>query len=284
MNEFVKNVVAAMSEGKWALADTINFWMFDGYSVWCECDNCEALGTPTDRNLRLVYRLRQEILKARADGRLKRDILIEFPTYVDIIKPPTKPMPADFDYKACQPVFFPIERCYVHSFADPKCTELNQQYMKDYLGWTTDPGRLFKGEMFIGEYYNVSHFNHLPIVLDEIMRVDIPWYYEHGARHMHYMHTPVANWGTRSLTQWQLASMLWNPQLDVDKLLDDYFKGRYGKAAGPMRKFYDSLRAAMSNSTEVRYPVQAHLMSNSKDIFTHKHMQYTVSHPETDDG
>ncbi|MCE5230977.1 DUF4838 domain-containing protein [bacterium] len=281
--EFMKNVVNALSKGKWALADSINFWMFDGYNCFCDCAECQKLGSHTDRNMGLILRLRAEIDKARKDGRLKHDLSIQFLTYADIIEPPTKPLPADFDYNKCQPIFFPIDRCYVHTFADPKCS-YNQKYFGNYLGWAEGDSRTFKGQMFVGEYYNVSHFNHLPVVLDEIMRADIPWYYRHGARHMHYMHTPVANWGTRTLTQWQLARMLWNPMQDVDKLLDDYYAGRYGEAADGMRDFYGSLRTAMCNSYEVRYPIAANLMKNSKQIFTSNHMQYQTAHFDKDDG
>lgn len=283
VTEFINHIVDALSQGKWAFADSINFWLFDGFNRYCDCPKCQALGSYTDRNMALILRLRSEIDKARREGRLQRDVSIQFLTYQDVIAPPTRPLPADFDYAKCQPIFFPISRCYVHAFDDPNCS-YNQKYIKDYLGWAEGAHRTFKGEMFVGEYYGISRFNHLPLVLDEIMRADIPWYYAHGARHLHYMHTPVANWGTRTLTQWQFARMLWDPVLNVDQLIDDYYTGRYGPAAAPMRDFYASLRTAMCNLHEVRYPIQANLMKNSREIFTSNHMQYKTAHFDTDDG
>ncbi|MCE5228215.1 DUF4838 domain-containing protein [bacterium] len=278
VHELMKNIVDALINTKWQYADSINMWMFDGADRWCRCDKCKALGSLTDRNFRIVYALQKELEKAKAEGRLKRDVMIGFLAYDELIEPPTKPLPADFDFQHMWATYFPILRCYVHRFDDPKCTELNREYFKQYQGWI-GPDRKFTGPLFIGEYYNVSRFHHLPIVFDEIQRADIPYFYKTGARAFHYMHVPVANWGTRSLTQWQLSRMLWNPDIDVDALLNDYYTGRYGPAADQMRKVYASLRTALSNCHEVRMPMMDTLNAGKGNLFEHKHMQYVPNHP-----
>lgn len=282
--EFAKNVVNALIDTDWKNADSINVWMMDGTDRWCECEECKKLGTLTDRNFRILYRFQQELKKARAEGRLKRDVTVQFLAYHELIDPPKAPLPADFDFDHCIATYFPILRCYAHAFNDPKCAEINRQYDAAYRGWSVDSNRLFKGPLFIGEYYNVSRFNHLPLVLDDIMRADIPYFYKTGARAFHYMHAPTANWGTRTLTQWQMARMLWDPNLNVDALLNDYYTGRYGPAADAMRKVHDCLRTAMSNAHVMRFPLQDALQNGAKPLFPTKHMRMEVSHPETDDG
>ncbi len=271
LDEFFPKVVAALGTGRWQMADILNFWMFDNRKSWCECEACTALGSPTDRNILLVHRLRREILAAREDGRLKRDVEVQFPIYLDTIAAPTRPLPADYDYAHCVPVFFPIRRCFVHVFEDASC-EFNAGYLGDYQGWVVDPERHYRGQFMVGEYYNVSRYNHLPVVLDEMMRVDIPYFHRTGVRHFHYMHAPVANWGTRTLTQWQLARMLWDPELDVDALLEDYFAGRYGPAGPRMRVFYEALGRAMNNATEVRYGLQNRLNAGAEELFPGPHL------------
>jgi len=98
--EFMKNFVQAIAGGRYRDAQVIRFWTLDG-GRWCQCDACKALGTPTDRNLLLVNRLRQEIEAARKAGRINRPIAMEFLAYADVLQPPTKPLPADFDYVNC---------------------------------------------------------------------------------------------------------------------------------------------------------------------------------------
>ncbi len=280
--ELMKGIVSDLVDGEFRYADNVNFWMLDG-GKWCECAECAALGTQTDRNLILVHRLGQEIKKAQADKRIGREISVGFLSYLDVIEPPTK-IPEGFDYEQCIVTYFPIRRCYVHTFDDPDCTEYNAEYVGHYKGWFLNPDRLYRGEMFIGEYYNVSRFNHLPLVLDEVMAADIPYYYQTGARHFHYMHLPSENWGTRAQTQWLMARLLWDTEIDVESELDDYFKGRYGPAADQMRAVYGQMRTAYSNSAAIRYTLRSSLNGGSPEVFTKKHLQATATHPATDDG
>ncbi len=282
-SELMKNVVQCLIDGKWQDADSINFWTLDG-GKWCECEDCKALGTPTDRNLLLVHRLRAEIKKAMKEQRLHRNVQIAFLAYADVIEPPTRALPADFDYENCTATFFPIGRCYVHTFDDPTCTEINQRYVKQYVGWAADPQRHYQGQIFIGEYYNVSVFKCLPIVFRHTMSSDIPHYHRTGARHMHYMHCTTRNWGTRALTNYQMAKMLWKPGLDAEALFADYLAGRYGAAKETMRECYLRLERALANCRLMRGSLAKGLERDAPKLFPFKHMRYEEFHPETDDG
>jgi len=42
------------------------------------------------------------------------------------------------------------------------------------------------------------------------MAADIPWYYQTGARHFHYMHVPTGLWGTWRINQYLMGRLLWN--------------------------------------------------------------------------
>lgn len=281
--ELTKNLVQDLIDGEWRDSDTINFWTLDG-GKWCECDNCKALGTPTDRNLLLVHHLRQAILEARREGRLHRDVQVMFLAYADVVEPPTRPVPEDFDYEGCIATFFPIVRCYVHALDDPTCTEYNARYQKHYYGWAVDPERHYRGQIFIGEYYNVSGYKCLPICFKSSMAHDISYYYDTGARHMHYMHCTTGNWGNKALTNYQLARMLWDPDLDVEALYHDYFRGRYGAAAPVLRGFYDSLETALSNVSELKYGLSRRLESDAANLLPREHMHYEAFAPEHNDG
>ncbi len=283
VREFVKNIVQDFINGQWAWADSINFWMLDG-GQWCTCEKCRALGSNTDRNLLLVHRLRKESEKASDEGRLGRNVRVFFLAYADVVAPPTRPLPKDFDCENCIATFFPIVRCYVHPFDSPLCTELNARYQKHYFGWAIDPDRHYRGQLCIGEYYNVSAHKNLPVPFMRVMADDVPYFYRTGARHMHYMHVSVANWGTKSLTNYQFAKMLWNPTVDLELLWDDYFAARYGSAAEPMRRFYVSLHRGMANITLWKYNLARRLSADERELFPTKHLKYEAQRFETDDG
>jgi hypothetical protein len=283
VTEFMKNIVQDLIDGQWAWADSINFWMLDG-GRWCTCDNCRALGSNTDRNFLLVHRLRQEIVRARQEGRLNRDVWVMFLAYADVLAPPSRPLPEGFDSEHCIATFFPIGRCYVHAFADPTCTEMNAGYLQRYQGWALDPERHYRGPLCIGEYYNVSGYKNLPVIYRHVMAQDLPYYYRTGARHFHYMHVSTGNWGPKTLTNYQMARMLWNPDLDVEALWTDYFAGRYGPAAETMREFYATLERALGNITRWKYDFASRLSRGDANLFPTLHLHEEEFHPETDDG
>jgi hypothetical protein len=128
VTEFLKKLVAKLADGEWKYADYLDWWPEDT-NKWCVCENCQKLGIPTDRNILMAHRIRQELKKAHAEGRLGRDIIVNFLlyNYAGVIEPPTRPLPEGFDYSGLA-TFFPITRCYVHTFDDPACTEYNRQY------------------------------------------------------------------------------------------------------------------------------------------------------------
>ena len=77
----------------------------------------------------------------------------------------------------------------------------------------------------IGEYYNVSRYKCLPICFMHTMAHDIPYYYQAGARHFHYMHVTTGHWGNKSLTNYQMARQLWDVDTDCEALWKDISPG-----------------------------------------------------------
>ena len=220
---------------------------------------------------------------AQAQKIINRPIRLLFLAYADVIDPPTRPLPADFDYDMCIATFFPIVRCYVHEFDDPDCS-VNAKYKKSFDGWFTAPDRHYKGQVCIGEYYNVSGTKCLPVGFSHTMAHDIPYYYGSGARHFHYMHVTTANWGTMALTNWQMARQLWNPAAPAEGLWADYFAGRYGHAAPVMGRLYGSLETMLSNVTDLKYSLGRRLGKGEADLFPTQHLKYEKTTSATDDG
>ena len=282
MAEWSRNAATDLAEGRNREADIMNAWMLDA-GTWCECEPCKAQGSRTDRNLLVVHHYAQAIREARAAGRIHRPIRLLFLAYSDVIEPPTRPLPADFDYEVCIATYFPICRCYVHDLDDPTCSK-NANYMKHLRGWATAPERHYRGQICIGEYYNVSGYKCLPICFMHTMAHDIPLYHSLGARYFHYMHCTTGNWGNKALTNWQMARQIWAPETDCQALWDDYFAGRYGTTAGPMRDFYMTLEKMLANVTELKYGLARRLERGSANLFPNRHLKYDATQHDKDDG
>ncbi len=270
--EFIKNFVRALIDGPYAEADVVRFWTLD-VGKWCQCTECKALGTPTDRNLLLVHRLDQEIKKARADGKIMRPIAIRFLVYAEVLDPPTRLLPADFDYETCWATFYPIGRCYVHNFNNPSCSR-NARYCCQLGNWAADPKRHYRGRICIGEYYNVSGFQCLPVCFMRTMASDIPSYYNAGARQFQYMHVTTGQWGNKALTNYQMARQLWDVDTDWEALWEGYFARRYGRVAETMRRFYESLEKMFSNVSELKYGLARRLDQGAENLFPTAHLRY----------
>jgi hypothetical protein len=273
-SEFVKNYVQAIVDGCYRGAEVVNFWMLD-WGKWCQCSRCKALGTPTDRNLLMVRRFDQEIKKVQAAGKIRRPIMVTFLAYADVLDPPSRPLPAGFDYATCAATFYPIGRCYVHKFDDPACWK-NKQYIQQLRGWLLNPTRIYRGTIAIGEYYNVSTTKSLPVCYMHTMATDIPYFYKIGARHYNYMHVTKAKWGSKALTNYQMARQLWDVSTDCESFWNDYFVRRYGPAAPVMRKYYESLEKMLCNVKALKSSgaFSVALSEGQKELFPDSHLQY----------
>ncbi|MBN1396245.1 MAG: DUF4838 domain-containing protein [Pirellulales bacterium] len=283
--EYAKNFAQAIVDGRYRGADIARVWTAD-WGKWCECPQCKALGTPTDRYMLLVHRFAQELKRVQREGRLNRPILIRFLAYADVVAPPTRPLPEDFDYEMCQATFFPIKRCYVHRFGDPEC-DFRSHYKEQLEGWMTDPDRHFRGRVCIGEYYNYSRFKGLPVCFMHVMQHDIPFYYRAGARHFHYMHVTTKLWGSKSLTNYQMARQIWDVDADCEALWEDYFAKRYGPVAETMRRYYESLEKMLCNIELLKgwHPgLPSRLAKGQKPLLIDSHMQYRPVEGKQFDG
>lgn len=246
VKELCSNIVDALAKGSLSWADYLNFWMLDN-GAWCQCEACKEIGNPSARLCMLVYRLNRTIQSARKSGRLNRDVKILFPAYHETLEIPNRTLPDDFDYEHCIATYFPIERCYVHDLDDPCCTETNRTLYQRLCSWTSDPGRTYRGELAVGEYYNVGAFAAASVSFSSRMAHDIPLYHRLGVRHMYYMHMTSGDWGTLTPTNYLFYSLLWNPEADVEGLMEEFFTSYYGECAEIMKDFYNRLEKASAN-------------------------------------
>ncbi len=285
MTELTRKMIRELASGDWRTATIVNFWALDG-GEWCQCDDCHKLGTPTDRLLRMVHQVRQAIVEARKKNLLKRDIKIIFPMYHETTAPPTRPLPENFDYDHCIGTFFPISRCYVHNLDDPKCTEYNVPIWQDFLDWAVNEPRYYKGQFYMGEYFNVATTKSLPALYSAIMAHDIPLYYQYGVRHCHYMHVYTDWLGMKRLNNYIFARLLWDPETNVKNLKQQYFSDFYNNHAEPMADLYNKMEFALANIKQLKHynSLEVRIRKNKKPLFYNDHFRLKPHHPKKNDG
>jgi len=236
--------------GIWKNSDRIDVWGFDTWGNSCSCSKCKALGNSTDQNIHLMSQLRNHLNQALKDGRLDHNIKMVLCGYEGTctLSGPDNPLPANMVEAGDIMVYYPIRRCYAHDFSDEAC-EINTMYRDALKSWLAKDPTL---TVAIGEYYNVSKFEELPIIFSQRIANDIPYYHNMGVRAATYMHIPMVNWGMRTLTQVLFAQISWDIKTNVPKFIDEYFINWYGPYASQIRKAYELVEEAFLYCTDWR--------------------------------
>jgi hypothetical protein len=236
--------------GDWYQADRIDIWGFDTWGNTCACPECARLGNSSDQTLFFLSGLRRCLDCARATGRLDHEVRLVVCAYegTATLSGPQRPIPANLVAAGDGVTYYPINRCYAHDIADSACAE-NARYHAALASWLTAPAAL---PITIGEYYNVSKFEDLPLLFTRRLRADLPAYHALGARGLTYMHVPLVNWGMRTLTQSLYAQLAWDTGTDVDAFLEGYFRDWYGPYAADLRTVYALLEEAWLPSADWR--------------------------------
>jgi hypothetical protein len=179
----------------------------------CECADCAALGTTTDRVLSLANHvargIREEIPGA----------WVGLYAYSSHRVPPTIPLEPNIH----------VEVAMAFNRTGLTYDELIEQ-------WGAKAGSIG-----IREYYGVEAWDWgLPGKLRggkvEYHQETISKFLRHGAISMNA--ETNANWGGQALGLYVAARMLWDPNVDVDAVVEEFLTSAYGTAAPRMRELY----------------------------------------------
>jgi hypothetical protein len=203
---------------------------------FCEDERCRSIdrlfhvddGSLSDR---LVY-FANEVLTALAETHPNKQVGLL--AYMSYIQPPraVRPLPN----LAVMVTHMPWEFCHVHSLDDPQC-DLNRRFVEYVRGWQ----RLVPHVAVYDYYGHFNAFTPWPIV--HSIRRDLPFLHRLGISR--FMSETQQHWATQGLNFYVAAKLAWQPNLEVDRLLDDYFARFYGVAAAPMRRYWLRWEEAM---------------------------------------
>ncbi len=200
----------------------------------CTCPKCRAVeeeeGSPSGPILRFVNAVAEDIEKDFPN------ITIDTLAYWYSRKPPKITRPR-------QNVI--VRLCSIEcSFSKPLDAEGNKDFYEDLKTWSAIADRLFVWD-YVTDFANYIQPHPNYRVLGPNIRLfvknKVRGIFEQGA---------YESWGSEmaELRAWMLAKLLWNPALDDNRLREEFIKGYYGPAAGPIASYVALLDRAVDSS------------------------------------
>jgi len=203
-----------------------NDW--DGH---CQCENCMAIEkreeSPAGTNIHFVNQVAERVEKEFPH------VWIETLAYQYTRKPPKSIRPRH----NVVPRLCTIE-CDFSRPLDESSYAQNERFVEHIKGWSAITDKLYVWDYttnfhnYVGPHPN---FPALPGNIRFFRDNRVVGLFEQGAND-----GPHAEFG--ELRAWLIAKLLWDPDQAVEPLLDDFFTGYYGAAAGEIREYFDELQ------------------------------------------
>lgn len=199
-----------------------------GSDPWDAFDYDPLVGktATTDRYIKFFNLVLEEIHKTHPD------VQVAFYAYTQELRPPVRERPNP----KILPVLAPIGVDRLHAINNPRSWE--RAYIRELIdGWQkTGLPLLYRGYLF-----NLADQG-LPFSMIDLVRNEFPYYHERGVISIRTECMPA--WGYHAPSLYLAARMMWNPKLDVDATLNEYFDRLYGPAAKPVQTHFQRLEQA----------------------------------------
>ena len=204
----------------------------------CQCDKCQAIvqreGGESGINIWFVNQVAEAVEK-------------EFPNkfigtlaYQYTRTPPKSIRPRNnVVVRLCS-----IECCFAHDFKS--CPE-NQSFLQDLKGWST-----LAPHMYIWDY--VVNFGHyiMPYPNFKVLQPNIRTFQENNAIGIMEQAAYQSRGGEfAELKAYLISKLLWNPECNVNEVVDDFMVGYYGRAGKFIRQYYDLLQGRITPDTHI---------------------------------
>ena len=265
--EYGKMMSALMEKMKYYISQsgcedstTITITMQDN-PFMCECDACMEVYNTYGTHAAAVIRFMNDVSvhldeyltqKAAADGTEKREINLLFFAYKSTQNAPVKEVngkyePIDESVRCRDNVcvmLAPINAYYNHSFYDEK----NAQHAKAVEKWAGCSSKLYLW------LYNTNFEQYLYAYNSFDATVETYRYCKnHNAIYMYNQgqYNQTSPTGFSVLKEYLNAKALWNVNYSTADIYDKFFKGYFGEASVPMRRFFDEMQSHLKYIDEV---------------------------------
>ena len=222
-NELVKQVLEALRTDPDAKIIDVSQNDWHGF---CTCEKCRAVDDAEESHAGTLVLMLNRV--AEAVEKEFPDVLVESLAYQYTRKPPKTIRPRDNVL---------IRLCTIEcSYIQPLDGEQNQAFAADMEGWS----KLAK-HLFIWDY-TTNYNDYLgPHPNLRVLGPNVRYFVKHGAIGLF---EEGEGDDFCELKNWLLMRLMWEPNLDAEKLIDEFLCGYYGEAVGPLlRQYWDVLIA-----------------------------------------
>jgi hypothetical protein len=212
-----------------------------GRLTFCMCEKCKRLDAPEGRTVRLQYddASGERIERRYFDYVSLTDRMAWF--YNRIAERVTKVHPeallvADaYSVYSAPPVRERLHPNIVVRFVPMTylSDEGRRQALQDWDAWSEAAAKIY----FRPNFLNGARREGTLLVFAHKMAEDLHYLASNGLVGTDF-DSCLHNWATHGLDYYLLAKLLWDPEQNVDPLIDDYCRTGFGPAAGPVREYF----------------------------------------------
>ena len=217
IQELIKNVLETLRKnpGEKMIDVSQNDW-----GGFCTCQKCKAIDDAEGSHAGTLVRMLNKV--AEAVEKEFPDILVESLAYQYTRNPPKTIKPRDNVL---------IRLCTIEcSYIQPLDGEQNRMFASDMEGWS----KLAK-HLFIWDY-TTNYSDYLgPHPNLRVLAPNVRYFVKNGAIGLF---EEGEGDDFCELKNWLLMRVMWEPNLDAEKLIDEFLRGYYGEAVAPLVKRY----------------------------------------------
>jgi len=138
-----------------------------------------------------------------------------------------------------------IMLCSIEAYRDKPITEdpKSADFVRDVEDW----GKIAK-DIIVWDY--VIQFNNLisPFPNLHVLKPNIQFFAKHGVNAMFEQGNREVGGEFSELRAYLISKLLWNPDANVDTLMNDFLRGYYGAAGKSIRQYIDEMRGSLLQS------------------------------------
>jgi Domain of unknown function (DUF4838) len=216
-----------------------------GRTTFCTCPKCEALDSPQGRKVLLWDFTGKERRDFEHVSLTDREVSFWNAVAEQVAKAhPDKLLVVDaYSVYAAPPVERKLHPNLVVRFASLGYhdEDYRQESLRDWDGWSKAAKRIY----FRPNLMLLGRREGLPLLYAHKFGEDFRYLAGHGMLGTDFDGC-CHHWATQGLNYYVVARLHWDPDQDVDAVVDDYCREGFGPAAKPVRRYFDRLEALMN--------------------------------------